>query len=143
MTNLPPAPHNPLDPVPPSGYPSQPLSMYSPQQMFPPTMPGPSLKPHRGGAVLTLGIVGLVLNFGCGIGWILGIIAWVMANADLREMNAGIMDQSGRSNTEAGRICGIITVILSAIGLVIFLIYIVFTILIIGGAAAAGAGAHP
>ena len=67
-------------------------------------------KPHRAGTILTLGIVGLILTFGCGLGWIMGIVAWVMANTDLREMDAGQMDPSGRSNTQAGRVCGIISV---------------------------------
>jgi len=68
-----------------------------------------TLKPDRGGAVLALGIVGLA-TMGCyGVpGIVLGIIAWVMGNNDLRAMNQGLMDPSGRSNTNAGRICGII-----------------------------------
>ncbi len=68
----------------------------------PPALP---LKPHRGTTVLVLGILGLV--FGC-FGVILGPIAWVMGNNDLREMDQGIMDPAGRGNTQAGRICGII-----------------------------------
>ncbi len=61
--------------------------------------------PHRGGAVLTLGILALVL--GC-IGIIFGIIAWVMGQSDLAEMRAGRMDPTGEGVTNAGRICGII-----------------------------------
>ena len=58
------------------------------------------LRPHRGGVVLALGILGLVVCF------ILGIIAWVMGNKDLREIDAGTMDPSGRGLTKAGKICG-------------------------------------
>ena len=56
--------------------------------------PGPinpqqvGLTPHRGGAVLALGILGLVVCFIC------GIIAWVMGKNDLREIDAGRMDPS-------------------------------------------------
>ncbi len=99
---------------------------------------GGMMKPHRGGTVLALGIVGLVLNFGCGIGWILGIIAWVMAASDLKEMDAGVMDPSGRSNTNAGKICGIISVVLGAIGLVIGILYLIFVVVVVGAAAASG-----
>lgn len=111
---------------------------------FPPTVSGTPvqfggmMKPHRGGTVLALGIVGLVLNFGCGFGWILGIIAWVMANNDLKEMDAGVMDPSGRSNTSAGKICGIISVVLGAIGVIIFVLYMIFAVAVVGAAAASG-----
>jgi hypothetical protein len=41
--------------------------------------PGTSpMKPHRGGAILALGIIGIVVCF------ITGIIAWVMARATSR-----------------------------------------------------------
>ena len=59
--------------------------------------------PHRAGAVLTLGILSLVM---CGP--IFGPMAWIMGNTDMREMRAGRMDPSGESSTNAGRICGII-----------------------------------
>ncbi len=63
------------------------------------------LLPHRGSAVLTLGILSLVT---CAIGIVLGIIAWVMGQNDLQEMRAGRMDPEGEGITNAGRICGII-----------------------------------
>ncbi|MBN2182674.1 MAG: hypothetical protein JW715_12250, partial [Sedimentisphaerales bacterium] len=48
------------------------------------------MKPHRGTLILILGILGLVCCVIC------GIIAWVMGNTDLREIDAGRMDPSGR-----------------------------------------------
>jgi ABC-type Fe3+ transport system permease subunit len=60
------------------------------------------MKPHRATAVLVLGILSLVT---CPL---LGVAAWVMGNNDLREMGSGQMDPTGRENTNAGRICGII-----------------------------------
>jgi uncharacterized membrane protein YidH (DUF202 family) len=74
------------------------------------------LAPHRGAAVLTLGILGLVVCFIC------GIIAWVMGNEDLRAMREGRMDRSGEGMTSAGRICGMISVILAVLGLVVAVI---------------------
>jgi len=69
-------------------------------------------KPHRGVMILVFGILGLVCCF------IFGIIAWVMGNGDLREMDAGRMDPSGRGLTQAGKICGIVSVGLALLGLV-------------------------
>ena len=80
------------------------------------------LRPHRGVLILVLGILGIVCCFIC------GIIAWVMGNGDLREMDAGRMDPSGRGLTQAGKICGMISVILLIVGIVIQII-----ILILGG----------
>jgi len=76
------------------------------------------LRPHRGGIILTLGILGIVCCFIC------GIIAWVMGNSDLREMAAGRMDRSGEGLTQAGKICGMISVILWIIALVIQILVI-------------------
>ncbi len=75
-----------------------------------PTSYSPSMQPHRGTVVLVLGILGLLLCF------ILGIVAWVMGNDDLREMRLGTMDPSGRGLTQAGRICGMISVIIAIVG---------------------------
>lgn len=69
------------------------------------------LKPHRGTTVLVLGILSLVV---CGL---LGPVAWILGQSDLREMRQGIMDRSGQDTTNAGRICGIIATALLAIGL--------------------------
>ena len=80
-----------------------------------PQMP---LKPHRGVLILVLGILGIVCCVIC------GIIAWVMGNGDLREIDAGRMDPSGRGLTQAGKICGMISVILPIIGIAVQLIII-------------------
>lgn len=76
------------------------------------------LAPHRGVVVLVLGILGLVVCFIC------GIIAWVMGNNDLRQMDAGAMDPSGRGLTQAGKICGMISCILVIVGIVIWLLIV-------------------
>ncbi len=77
------------------------------------------MKPHRATLILVLGILSLVV---CAP---LGIFAWIMGNADLKEMSAGTMDPSGQSSTNAGRICGMIGTILLAIGLVIAIIAVI------------------
>lgn len=74
------------------------------------------LRPHRGGLILALGILGLVCCFIC------GIFAWVMGNNDLREMDAGIMDPSGQGLTQAGRICGMISVIIPIVVICLWLL---------------------
>jgi len=72
------------------------------------------MRPHRGVLILVFGILGLVCCM------IFGIVAWVMGSSDLREMDAGRMDPSGRGLTQAGKICGIISVALAIVGAIIW-----------------------
>lgn len=65
---------------------------------------------HRGTMILVFGIIGIVICFP------LGIAAWIMGNGDLAKMNAGQMDPAGRSNTNVGRILGMISVALTVVG---------------------------
>lgn len=88
------------------------------------------MEPHRGTTVLVLGILGLVVCQIC------GIIAWVMANKDIPKMEAGTMDPEGLGQTKAGKICGIISVVLLAVILVVYLLMFV----VFGAAAVAGGG---
>jgi hypothetical protein len=77
------------------------------------------MRPHRGVTILVFGILGLLV---CQL---LGIAAWVMGNQDLREMDAGWMDPSGRDITNAGRICGMVAtamLIIPAIFIVLMLV---------------------
>ena len=104
-------------------------------QMPPPAPPGPvqHLQPHRGGMILVFGILGLVICV------IFGIVAWVMGNGDLRAMAEGRMDPTGEGLTKAGKICGIISVVLN---IAMFAIYIVFFV-ILAAAGMAGAAGGP
>lgn len=102
-------------------------------QATPPITPSESyMRPHRGAIVLVLGILGIVVCF------IMGIIAWVMGNTDLSAMRAGTMDPSGEGLTQAGRICGIISVALGVLGFCLGIVWIIFVIAL-GAAGAAGA----
>jgi len=49
-----------------------------------------------------------------------------MGSSDLKQMDAGAMDASGRSLTNAGRIIGLVSTILGIIGLVIALVAVAF-----------------
>lgn len=75
-----------------------------------------SIEPHRGTAILIMGILGLFT-----LPFIFGPIAWMWANEDLRKMRRGLMDPEGKGSTEAGKIMGIIATVISltALGLVI------------------------
>lgn len=83
---------------------------------------GPHCDPHRGGAVLTLGIIGIVLSGCCPIFGICAIIAWVMGSGDLKKMDAGQRDPAGRDITKAGMICGIIGAVLMTLRLLSLLV---------------------
>jgi len=67
--------------------------------------------PHRGALILVFGILSWVV---CPI---FAVVAWVMGNQDLKEMDAGRMDPEGRGLTLAGKIIGIIHI--SLIGFLI------------------------
>ena len=87
--------------------------------------PPPLLKPHRGAAVLALGITGIIPCFIC------GIIAWVLARRDLAEMEAGHMDPAGRGLTMAGKICGIVGVCFWSV----YLVFYAFVLMVFFGSA--------
>jgi hypothetical protein len=70
-------------------------------------------KPHRGTAVLALGVLSFFT-----VPLILGPVAWVMGRHDLRRMRAGLMDPAGEGITNAGRICGMVSTLLSVSSLV-------------------------
>ena len=69
--------------------------------------PGLPLAAHRAGLILGLAIAGLAtaVFFGCPV---FSIMAWVMGGSDLREMDAGRMDPSGRDTTRVGQLTGMI-----------------------------------
>ena len=86
------------------------------------TVPAQSPYPEQSQAttILVLGILSIVC---CGF---LGIAAWIMGNNELKAIDEGRRPPENRGNANAGRICGIVGVALSAIG-------IIFGILAIAG----------
>ena len=71
---------------------------------------GQDFQPHRGSMILTFGIIGVACCFP------FGIAAWVMGHSDIKSIDSGVMDPSGRSMTNGGKICGIISVIFTVLG---------------------------
>jgi hypothetical protein len=61
---------------------------------------------HRGKMLLTFGLLALPI-------WPFGIAAWMMSNTDLKAMANGKMDPSGLRLTRAGKILGILGLILN------------------------------
>ncbi|HKY46795.1 MAG TPA: DUF4190 domain-containing protein [Acidimicrobiia bacterium] len=86
------------------------------------TVPAQSAYPEQSQAttILVLGILSIVC---CGL---LGIAAWIMGNNELKAIDEGRRPPENRGNANAGRICGIVGVALSAVG-------IIFGILAIAG----------
>ena len=91
----------------------KPLSDFSELNTTPTTpthQDGQDFQPHRGSMILTFGIIGVACCFP------FGIAAWVMGHSDIKSIDSGVMDPSGRSMTNGGKICGIISVIIAVLG---------------------------
>lgn len=84
------------------------------------------MQPHRGPVILVLGILGFLV---CQI---FAPIAWVMGRADLREMDAGRMDPTGKGLTQAGMILGIIGTLLIVVSVVVGICVLLFMALAVG-----------
>jgi hypothetical protein len=80
-------------------------------------------EPHRGSTIQVMGILSFFF-----VPWVLGPLAWIWGNQDLKKMNAGVMDNSGRSATEAGKICGMISTILHGVILVLVMLMVIMPI---------------
>ncbi|HHH76030.1 MAG TPA: hypothetical protein ENL03_03280 [Phycisphaerae bacterium] len=78
------------------------------------------MKSHRSSTVLALGVISLIMLLIIPpISLILGIIALVLGRIDLKEMDRGVMDQSGWDSTKVGMWCGIISCILGVLMLIL------------------------
>jgi hypothetical protein len=90
------------------------------------------LAPHRGGLILTFGIIGLVVLVACTplciITLPLAIAGWVMANNDLRAIADGKMDPDGETVTRAGKIIAIISCVLSVLLMLLGMLFLVVAI---------------
>lgn len=70
--------------------------------------------------ILVLGIIGLIL---CQL---LGPVAWVMGNNELKAIDAGRRPPENRGNANAGRILGIIATVLLGLGIVFLILALGF-----------------
>jgi uncharacterized Tic20 family protein len=70
--------------------------------------------------ILVLGILSLVL---CQV---LGPFAWVMGNNEIQAIDAGRRPPQNRGTAQAGRILGIISTVLMAIGIVVLVVMVLF-----------------
>lgn len=79
------------------------------------TVPVQSPYPEQSQAttILVLGILSIIC---CGP---VGIAAWVMGNNELRAIEEGRRPAENRGTANAGRICGIVGVALTALGLIL------------------------
>jgi hypothetical protein len=71
--------------------------------------------PHRGGLVLTVGVISLCLSAVPPVGFLVGLCAVVMASSDLAAMRRNEMEPDGHSLTLGGLIAGIVGVCLSLV----------------------------
>ncbi len=71
------------------------------------------MEPHRGTMILVLGILSLT-----GLGIFTGIPAWIMGNTDMAKIRAGTMDPDGESNTNIGRILGMVSTIIFIVSVI-------------------------
>ncbi len=80
-------------------------------------------------AVLVLGIISIVSCFCYGVpGVVCGIIALVLAKKSGEEyfMNPDVYSLSSLNNLKAGKVCGIIGLILSGLYIILMIVYIIF-----------------
>ena len=90
-----------------------------------PAVPPSSLpsRPGRGGVILALGIVSLLL-----LGPLTGIAAWVMGHRDLRRITAGEVSQDDRTLTQVGTVLGIVGTFLSPVFLIVSMTVLAVTL---------------
>jgi hypothetical protein len=102
------------------GYPA-PAGGYGPQPYYGPTTSG------KATTVLVLGILSLVLMFGC-IGFILAIVALVLAPGARREIEESGGRLTGESQLKAGKITSWITLGLTALAIVVAVVVVLITV---------------
>ena len=99
------------------GYPA-PTGAYGPQPYYGPSTSG------KATTVLVLGIVGLVLMFMCGLGFIVAIVTLILVPGARREIAESGGRLTGESQIKAGKIMSWITIGLTALGIVVFVVVI-------------------
>ena len=99
-----------------------------------------SVEPHRGVLVLILGIASVAMPFigFAVIGFVPGILAWIFGKNDLKKMDEGTMDTEGRSNTNLGKILGLVGMIINGgallVGCAIVILWLVLGVALFSAA---------
>lgn len=78
----------------------------------------------NGTTTLVLGILSIVICFVC------GIIALVISNKDIAmyKANPGLYSTASYNNIKAGRICAVVGIALQVLGLIFYILIVVFAI---------------
>jgi hypothetical protein len=91
---------------------------------MPPPPPTPYGAPYgyrrehpQGTTILVLGVCSLAVGLACGVGLLLGPVAWIMGNSAIAEIDRQPGVYSNRDAVQAGRICGIVASVL--LGLIV------------------------
>ncbi len=89
--------------------------------------PQPNAREHPSGTtVLVLGILGLVLGFGCCVGFVLSPIAWAKGHTARREIAASPdVNWSNKGTVTAGWVCGIIGTVILVLAVLAVLVFVV------------------
>jgi len=78
-----------------------------------------NLPPHRGGLIMALGLVSLIGGWLFCLPIVVGPVAWILAQIDLRAIRAGEMDPTGESMVRTGQVCGIISTVILVGGILV------------------------
>jgi hypothetical protein len=70
------------------------------------------LPPNRGGLIMALGLVSLIGGWMFCLPVVVGPVAWILAQQDLRAIRDGHMDPLNESMVRTGQVCGIISTII-------------------------------
>ena len=133
----PPSPYGEQPPYgqqPPPPPPPPPYGQTAPQYGYPVPSGSYGAQPYYGPktsgkatTVLVLGILSLVLAFGC-IGFVLAIVALVMAPGAAKEIRDSGGQLTGEGQLKAGKIMSWISIGLTALGIVAFIVVIIVTV---------------
>ena len=74
--------------------------------------------PHRAGIILALSLLGW---FFCPV---FSVAAWLMGRDDMRKMDRGKMDESGRTVTQVGTVVAIVNCVVIALGIAATLLFL-------------------
>jgi hypothetical protein len=77
----------------------------------------------RGNTTLIFGLIGLIGGLLCGIGFLMGPVAWITGNGVKRDAQAAGWPEPG--NNKGGRICGIIATVFLGFGVLAFAFFLI------------------